>query len=415
MMVLLVALVTGMLVVAESQVSDTADLSMYDKFITPNLNMKQPSMILSDKPFGSARGHSLLSTKDANSPQIVDSNTTPISLYAIGAGLLSLATMLGLRIRRGLQPATALASSSAQGSQEDMMEMGIGSLLGFDPLDFSKGISDSRGSEANAKQMREGELNHGRMAMLAASERISPLQLDLANAQEQLLTTRQYLVSAMSVMTASLSAPALAASESMTNDSPLVLIVPINIALITMVTLVGASAFNFGSIGKKAEAPKKAAPKKGAFGGFGGGGARSSGPQVAKGGNTESTIQVPQIFTTAFGDPDRIANRQARAEAEKAETQAQLIPVPAKFQFAFGRPDVLEERRAERLAKWEWSSEFISKARPDKGNYGAGDYFDDGLTKLERSQIEAGREAYLSGAAKLRYKRLTGQIDTGGY
>merc|ERR1719327_2233950 len=240
--------------------------------------MKQPSMILSDKPFASAMGHSLLSTKDANSPQIVDSNTTPISLYAIGAGLLSLATMLGLRIRRGLQPATALASSSAQGSQEDMMEMGIGSLLGFDPLDFSKGISDSRSSEANAKQMREGELNHGRMAMLAASERISPLQLDLANAQEQLLTTRQYLVSAMSVMTASLSAPAFAASQSMTNESPLVLIVPINIALITMVTLVGASAFNFGSIGKKADAPKKAAaPKKGAFGGFGGGGgARSS-------------------------------------------------------------------------------------------------------------------------------------------
>jgi hypothetical protein len=412
MMVLLVALVTGMLVVAESQVSDTAHLSKYDKFITPNLKMKQPSMILSDKPFDSARGQSLLSTKDVNSPQIVDGNTTPISLYAIGAGLLSLATMLGLRIRRGLQPATALASSSAQGSKEDMMEMGIGSLLGFDPLDFSRGISDSRGSEANAKQMREGELNHGRMAMLAASERISPLQLDLANAQEQLLTTRQYLVSAMSVMTASLSAPAFAATESMTNESPLVLIVPINIALITMVTLVGASAFNFGSLGgNKGAAPKKAAaPKKGAFGGFGGGGARSSGPQVAKGGNTVSTIQVPQIFTTAFGDPDRIANRQARAEAEKAESQAQLIPVPARFQFAFGRPEVLQERRAERLAKWQWSGEFISKARPDKGNYGAGDFFDDGLTKLEREQISGGREAYLTGAAKLRYKRLTGQI-----
>merc|ERR1719247_3376488 len=94
--VLLVALVTGMLVVAESQVSDTADLSKYDKFITPNLNMKQPSMILSDKPFDPARGQSLSSTKDVNSPQIVDGNTTPISLYAIGAGLLSLATMLGL-------------------------------------------------------------------------------------------------------------------------------------------------------------------------------------------------------------------------------------------------------------------------------------------------------------------------------
>merc|ERR1719310_539257 len=124
-------------------------------------------MILSDKPFDLARGQSLSSTKDVSSTQIVEGNTTPISLYAIGAGLLLLATMLGLRLRRGLQPASALASSSAQGSQEDMMEMGIGSLLGFHPLDFSRGISDSRGSEANAKQMREGELNHGRMAMLA--------------------------------------------------------------------------------------------------------------------------------------------------------------------------------------------------------------------------------------------------------
>ena len=35
---------------------------------------------------------------------------------------------------------------------------------------------------------------------------------------------------------------------------------------------------------------------------------------------------------------------------------------------------------------------------------------DDGLTVLERKQIEAGKEAYLTGGAKLRYKRLTGQI-----
>ena len=80
------------------------------------------------------------------------------------------------------------------------------------------------------------------------------------------------------------------------------------------------------------------------------------------------------------------------------------------FAFAFGRPDILAERQAERLAKWQWSDEFLAKARPDKGNYGQGDLFDDGLTKLERAQIEQGREAYLTGGAKLRYKRLTGQI-----
>ena len=87
-----------------------------------------------------------------------------------------------------------------------------------------------------------------------------------------------------------------------------------------------------------------------------------------------------------------------------------LIPTPARFAFAFGRPDILAERQAERLAKWQWSDEFLAKARPDKGNYGQGDLFDDGLTKLERAQIEQGREAYLTGGAKLRYKRLTGQI-----
>ena len=69
-----------------------------------------------------------------------------------------------------------------------------------------------------------------------------------------------------------------------------------------------------------------------------------------------------------------------------------------------------EKLEAERLAKWQWSDEFLAKARPDKGNYGQGDLFDDGLTKLERAQIEQGREAYLTGGAKLRYKRLTGQI-----
>ena len=74
------------------------------------------------------------------------------------------------------------------------------------------------------------------------------------------------------------------------------------------------------------------------------------------------------------------------------------------------RPSQTSRRRAERLEKWQWSDEFLAKARPDQGNYGEGDVFDDGLTKLERLQIEQGREAYLTGGPKLRYKRLTGQI-----
>jgi len=87
---------------------------------------------------------------------------------------------------------------------------------------------------------------------------------------------------------------------------------------------------------------------------------------------------------------------------------------PGRFLFAFGRPDVLAARRAERCAKWEWSEEFLNKARPDKfgvGNYGAGDLYDDGLTRLERNQMVSGREGFLTGAAKLRYRRITGQIE----
>ena len=36
--------------------------------------------------------------------------------------------------------------------------------------------------------------------------------------------------------------------------------------------------------------------------------------------------------------------------------------------------------------------------------------YDDGLTRLERNQMASGREGFLTGAAKLRYRRLTGQI-----
>merc|ERR1719247_3995210 len=42
---------------------------------------------------------------------LANDSYTPMTLSAIGVGLLALATMLGVRMRRRLQPATALASS----------------------------------------------------------------------------------------------------------------------------------------------------------------------------------------------------------------------------------------------------------------------------------------------------------------
>ena len=84
-----------------------------------------------------------------------------------------------------------------------------------------------------------------------------------------------------------------------------------------------------------------------AFGGFGKSAAPapSRGGQVAQGGQTVTNIQVPKIFTTAFGsrcvkvqeltqklipntgDPGRLQERAARAEAKKAEAEAQSATV----------------------------------------------------------------------------------------
>merc|ERR1740138_1599317 len=69
-----------------------------------------------------------ISTKDFDPPKIADKEENqvvqkllaydsykPITLSAIGVGLLSLVTMLGVCMRRHLQPATALASSGGLG------------------------------------------------------------------------------------------------------------------------------------------------------------------------------------------------------------------------------------------------------------------------------------------------------------
>ena len=134
-------------------------------------------------------------------------------------------------------------------------------------------------------------------------------------------------------------------------------------------------------------------------------GALNFGSKPTTGGTT------PAAFKPAFGNPAAIAQRAAARLAKQEEVKKDLIPTPGRFLFAFGRPDVLAARQAERCAKWEWSSEFLAKARPDKagvGNYGAGDVFDDGLSVLERNQIAAGKGSFLTGGAKAAFRARTG-------
>ena len=73
----------------------------------------------------------------------------------------------------------------------------------------------------------------------------------------------------------------------------------------------GAAAFSFG-----AKKGAKSAPKA------------SAGRQVAKGGQTASTIVVPDTLKpfAGFGNPNIVAQRAAEREAKKAETLSKLIP-----------------------------------------------------------------------------------------
>merc|ERR1719247_3306617 len=73
----------------------------YDKFITPTLNhVPVPPHKDFDSPKIADREE-----KQAGQKLLANNSYSPISFAAIGIGLASLVTMLGARLRRGLQPA----------------------------------------------------------------------------------------------------------------------------------------------------------------------------------------------------------------------------------------------------------------------------------------------------------------------
>merc|ERR1719353_2434183 len=90
-----------------------SSISDYDNFITPNFNRVKhgngPFTTVDDKPVP----HSSTQVQDSNN------NISPISLTAIGIGMLSIVTMLVVRLRRGLQPATALGDNLMEMKSQD--------------------------------------------------------------------------------------------------------------------------------------------------------------------------------------------------------------------------------------------------------------------------------------------------------
>jgi nitrite reductase/ring-hydroxylating ferredoxin subunit len=136
----LAVLTAGLLLNVASQASDEVDRSMpkgflskylpsgfsdskgpmseHDKFITPSINRMRQG----NGPDVASHPAGLSSTNTANTEEkqamqkLIDNDFhKPIALSAIGAGLLSLVAMLGVRMWRSLQPATVLASSGGHG------------------------------------------------------------------------------------------------------------------------------------------------------------------------------------------------------------------------------------------------------------------------------------------------------------
>jgi hypothetical protein len=146
----LAVLVAGLLLVAESQAGDVRFLSKsslndYDKFITPTASQ---FTIADDKPVlhPTTQGQDFDLPKTAGNEEekaaqklLANGNNTHMTLSAIGVGLLALATMLGVRIVRGLRPATILASGAA----ENIMEMKSEAVPGrfeWDPLELQPAV-----------------------------------------------------------------------------------------------------------------------------------------------------------------------------------------------------------------------------------------------------------------------------------
>merc|ERR1719321_2260884 len=121
----------GLLVVAESQASSMAERSnpqgFLNKFITPSHSHMQ-----NEQSFRSTNHLDLPKITDKGEEKaaqelLAKDNNMPITLSAIGVGLLALVAMLGVRLQRGLQPTvfanSSLLESDAAGLGGNIMEM----------------------------------------------------------------------------------------------------------------------------------------------------------------------------------------------------------------------------------------------------------------------------------------------------
>jgi len=139
MMVHHVAIVAGMLMLGGAQ--GQSSMRGYDKFVTPNFQHVKhgngPDALSGTSPSADRE------EKQAVQKLLSNDSYSPITLSAIGVGLLSLATMLGVRLRRGLQAATIPASSAGLD-----LPMNTSSALGDNVMEMKSQDSNVKSSAA---------------------------------------------------------------------------------------------------------------------------------------------------------------------------------------------------------------------------------------------------------------------------
>jgi len=145
-MVRLVALLAGLLVLAEA--SEKAEhsnprgfLDQYDKFVVPNRAhpAREESHVVKAVSNMGDKSYTIVSDREAEKDVqklLTDGNgNTDITLSAIGVGLLALAAMLGVRMRRGLQSSTEADMSVNMAPVMEMKSQGS-DINGAAPLEM---------------------------------------------------------------------------------------------------------------------------------------------------------------------------------------------------------------------------------------------------------------------------------------
>jgi len=193
----LAVLIAGLLLIAESQASDVAktDPSAVQGFLSKYMTSPTQRMVIDDKPALHSEPQIAKEEEKAAEKLLATSSNTPITLTAIGVGLLALVAMVGARIRRGLQPATVLAGMEMHSQAQvatvsnifysggDEAKLGAGGMADTrDPEPFvnetdkRQSISQAPSFEEYLKSRqfaadsRKAELKHGSFVTLLAAK-----------------------------------------------------------------------------------------------------------------------------------------------------------------------------------------------------------------------------------------------------